>query len=135
VAHSLPESPIVLIVEDEALLRMSLAESLKDCGFHPIEACDAHEAIEILQQAVHIDAVLTDVKMPGTIDGFGLAKWIRENRSGLPVFVASGFSGKLDIARELCAGEQFFAKPYDVSHIATRMKTVVGARRTEVTRK
>ena len=65
--------------------------------------------------------------MPGSINGFGLAKWIREHRPGLPVFVASGYSGKFDIAKELCSGEQFFTKPYDASHIAAKMKVAVEA--------
>jgi len=129
VEQNVPEAPVVLIVEDEALLRITLADALRDCGFLPLEASDAHEAIEILELAEHIEVVLTDVQMPGTIDGFGLAKWIRENRPGLPVFVASGYSGKLDVARELCAGEQFFAKPYDINNIAGKMKIAAHARR------
>lgn len=122
-------TPTVLVVEDEALLRMTLADHLKDCGFFVIEACDAQEAIEILEAVVEIDVVLTDVKMPGEIDGFGLAKWIRENRPHLAVFVASGYSGKLDLARELCAGEQFFTKPYDITAVAEVIRDHLAARR------
>lgn len=125
------DSPVVLIVEDEALLRMSLADSLTDCGFLTMEASDAHEAIEILETASHVEVVLTDVQMPGTIDGFGLAKWIRENRPGLPVFVASGYSGKFDIASQLCGEAQFFTKPYDANEMAAKMMIVVAARRAQ----
>jgi CheY-like chemotaxis protein len=132
VEQNFPEAPVVLIVEDEPLLRMSLADSLTECGFLALEASDAHEAIEILKTAGHLDAVLTDVRMPGTINGFGLAKWIRENLPGLPVFVVSGYSGTFDIASELCGGEQFFAKPYDVSEVAAKMKGAVGTRRREI---
>ena len=82
--QTFPEVPVVLIVEDEAVLRITLVGSLTDCGFHPLEACDAHEAIRVLETGQHIDVVLTDVQMPGTIDGFGLARWIRANRPGLP---------------------------------------------------
>jgi CheY-like chemotaxis protein len=114
--------PVVLVVEDEGLLRLSISDHLKDCGYSVLEACDAHEAIEILEAGVEVDLVFTDVKMPGTIDGFGLAKWIRENRPQLAVFVASGYPGKVDLARDLCAGEQFFSKPYDVDKIAGKMK-------------
>lgn len=121
--------PIVLIVEDEPMLRMSLTDHLSDCGFSPVEACNAHEAIAILEHGVAIDVVFTDVKMPGSIDGFGLAKWIRENRPELAVFVASGFSGKLDIARELCAGEAFFTKPYDLDQVAAKIQEHLEVRR------
>lgn len=66
--------------------------------------------------------------MPGEIDGFGLAKWVRENRPDLAVFVASGYSGKFDLARELCAGEQFFAKPYDLDMVVTKIQEHVDTR-------
>jgi len=120
---------VILIVEDEALLRMSLADSLRDCGFLPIEACNADEAVEILEMDVEIDVVLTDVRMPGNMDGFGLAKWIRENRPELPVFVASGYSGKFDLAEELCASEAYFTKPFNVSEVAPKLKAAAHARR------
>lgn len=129
VEQNLPEAPVVLIVEDDALLRMTLVDSLTEHGFHPLEARDAHEAIEILKTAPHIEIVLTDVQMPGTVSGFGLAKWIRENRPGLPVFIASGYPGKWEISSELSADEQFFMKPYDVNHMAALMKGAVDVRR------
>lgn len=122
-------TPVVLIVEDEALLRLSLADHLTDCGYFAIEATNAHEAIAIIQSQRSIDVVFTDVQMPGTIDGFGLAKWIRENRPDLAVFVASGFSGKLDLARELCSGELFFTKPYDLDLVTSRIEEHLQARR------
>jgi CheY-like chemotaxis protein len=121
--------PVVLIVEDEALLRLALAEHLQGCGFTVLEACDAHEAIEIMEIGGEIDVVFTDVKMPGEIDGFGLARWVRDNQPGLVVFVASGYSGKFDLARELCAGEQFFAKPYDLDVIVAKIHEHMNARR------
>ena len=121
--------PTVLIVEDEFLLRATISDHLRDCGFLVLEACDAKEAIEVIEAGVEIEVVFTDVKMPGEIDGFGLAKWIRENQPHLPVFIASGYSGKLDIAKELCAGEQFFTKPYDIDLVAARLKETIAARK------
>jgi CheY-like chemotaxis protein len=121
--------PVVLVVEDESLLRLALADHLQGCGFTVLEACNAHEAIEILEAGREIDVVFTDVKMPGEIDGFGLAKWVRDNQPGLPVFVASGYSGKFDLARELCAGEQFFAKPYDLDLVVAKIREHMDARK------
>jgi len=129
VAETRSFQPLILIVDDEALLRMSLADSLRECGFFPIEACDADEAVEILQMDVEIDVVLTDARMPGTMDGFGLAKWIRENRPELPVFIASGYSGKFDLAEELCARETYFRKPYDVNEVAPKLRAAALTRR------
>jgi DNA-binding NtrC family response regulator len=67
--------------------------------------------------------------MPGEIDGFGLAKWIRENRPHLAVFVASGYPGKVDLAQELCAGEKFFLKPRDLELVAAQIHEHLAARR------
>jgi CheY-like chemotaxis protein len=72
---------IVLIVEDEALIRVALADFLQDVGFKVLEAANANEAVEIIEKAsVPIDLVFTDVRMPGTLDGIELAHWIRTSR-------------------------------------------------------
>jgi CheY-like chemotaxis protein len=121
-------APVVLVVEDEPLLRMSLTDHLKDCGFRVLEAGDALSAIETIKATPEIDVVFTDVKMPGGMDGFGLARWIRENRPELSVFVASGYTGKLKLADELCAGEQFFTKPYDLDYVSSKIQEALNAR-------
>ena len=87
------------------------------------------EAPVFLQMDVEIDGVLTDARIPGTMDGFGLAKWIRENRPELPVFIASGSSGKFDLAEELCARETYFTKPYDVNEVARKLRAAGLTRR------
>jgi CheY-like chemotaxis protein len=71
----------VLVVEDEVLVRLAIAEYLRDCGYRVIEASSADEAILVLQQPeLTIDVVFTDIEMPGPMDGFGLAQWTRTNR-------------------------------------------------------
>jgi DNA-binding NtrC family response regulator len=122
------DPPVVLIVDDEALLRLSISEHLKDCGFFPLEACDAHEAIEILETRVDVDVVVSDVRMPAQMDGFGLAEWVRKNRPGLPVFLTSGYAGAVSIARKLCESEQFFHKPYDLDLLAAMIRKRVESR-------
>jgi PleD family two-component response regulator len=65
--------PVVLIVEDETLARMSAIEAIEAAGFDVIEACDADEAISILEQRSDIRLVFTDIQMPGSMDGLKLA--------------------------------------------------------------
>ena len=78
----------VLVVEDEVLLRLSIAAYLRDCGYRVIEAADADEAVVVLKQPeLDIDVLFTDVEMPGAMDGFGLAQWTRANRPGLDVIL------------------------------------------------
>ena len=112
----------ILVVEDEVLIRLPLAEYLRDCGYRVFEASNVAEAKAVLDADTPVDLVFSDVRMPGQMDGIGLAKWVRENRSDLPVFLASGDIGKTNIARELCAEEPFFAKPYDLDAVANRIR-------------
>lgn len=69
----------ILVVEDDVLVRMPIAQYLRDCGYKVVEAVNADEAIAVLlHQETVVDVVFSDIEMPGSIDGFGLAKWIRE---------------------------------------------------------
>ena len=73
----------VLMVEDDVIVRMATSDYLQECGFKVIEASTAAEAITMIQSAEFpIDVVFTDVQMPGEMNGFGLAKWVREHRPG-----------------------------------------------------
>ena len=123
-------TPTILVVDDEVLIRLVLSDFLQECGFKVMEAGTAAEAISVLEShAVTIDLVFSDVRMPGEMDGFGLAKWIRENRKGLPVLLASGESRKLDAAHDLCAQEPFLAKPYDLKLAVAQINQMLGARK------
>lgn len=73
-----PPKISVLVVEDEALLRLDLATHLEQAGYRVIEAGSASEAIEILEQDRSIRVVFTDIRMPGDMDGLALAKAVRE---------------------------------------------------------
>jgi DNA-binding response OmpR family regulator len=60
------------------------------------------------------------------MDGFGLAKWIRQNRKGLPVLIASGDTGKANVAHELCADRPFFKKPYELKMVVAQVRQMLG---------
>ena len=74
-------SPVVLIVEDEILIRMLLCETLRLAGYVVIEAANAEEAVVVLHASLDPDILITDVKMPGAIDGFELAAYVRDRKS------------------------------------------------------
>jgi CheY-like chemotaxis protein len=68
----------VLVVEDDVLIRMPIAQYLRDCGYKVIEAANGDEAMAVLShKETVVDVVFTDIEMPGALDGFGLAKWTR----------------------------------------------------------
>jgi CheY-like chemotaxis protein len=87
-----PEAPgsTILVVEDEILVRLMIAEELRGQDYNVLEAASADEACSVLQSGVKIDLVLTDIRMPGSIDGAGLVHLIRVERPALKVVLASG---------------------------------------------
>ena len=87
---SLSSRPIILVVEDDALLRFMTADFLRDCGLRVLEAANADEAVGLLQTTSQICAVFTDIQMPGTMDGLGLARWISSERPKIRVLLTSG---------------------------------------------
>lgn len=110
---------IVLIVEDDALIRLGVGEHLRHCGYEVLEAATGQEAIELLAKTPSVDVVFTDMEMPGPVDGFGLVRWLREHRPGLPVLVASGHALAIELASQLCDIRLALAKPYDQTRVST----------------
>lgn len=109
---SQPEQPTILVVDDEVLVRLAVAEYLRDCAFRVIEAATAEEAITILSATVGIDVVFSDVRMPGDMDGFGLARWVLENRPRVQVLLTSGYPGGDVEARAQAPETPVLDKPY-----------------------
>ena len=105
-----PEAPAVLVVEDEALIRMAIADSLEEIGVTPYEAGDASEALDVLGSHPEIKILFTDVNMPGEMDGLGLAKRVCEVRPDVSIIVTSG---RRQIPEcELPGESTFLPKPY-----------------------
>src|SRR3981081_30492 len=82
--------PVVLIVEDEFLLRMDAVDMIVGAGFEVVEAGDAGEAIEILESRRDITVVFTDIQMPGTMDGLKLARAVRGRWPPIKIVATSG---------------------------------------------
>jgi CheY-like chemotaxis protein len=100
---------VVLIVEDEFLLRMDAADMIAAAGFEVVEAADADQAIEILESRRDITVVFTDVQMPGSMDGLKLARAIRGRWPPIKIVATSGsLLGKTDLPE----GGRFLPKPY-----------------------
>jgi CheY-like chemotaxis protein len=103
----------ILVVEDEVLIRSNIAQYLRECGYRVIEAVNAEEALIVLRSEIRIDLVLTDVQMPGSMDGFELAKWIRANKKQVQVILVGTPERAAHAAGELCEDGPLLAKPYE----------------------
>jgi len=116
----------VLIVEDEVLVRLAIADCLRECGYKVIEAATSDEAVQVLQEpTVKIDVILCDVSLPGGFDGFGLAQWVRAHRNGLPIILVGSPAGASDAAGDLCDSGPMLAKPYDPQLVLDRIKRLL----------
>ena len=107
----------VLLVEDEALIRMMLAGEFEDAGFAVHEAGCADEAVMLLEEGLEVALVVTDMRMPGQLDGLGLAAWLATHRPGLPVLIASGY---VTPPKTECLNPAIAAvlpKPYDPAEV------------------
>ena len=116
----------VLVVEDEVLIRMAISSYLRDCGYQVVEAANADEAVVILSSdKAKLDVVFTDVEMPGTMNGFGLASWLRENRPNIPVILAGNLEKTADAAAELCEFGPMLSKPYEPQTLLDQIKRLL----------
>jgi len=108
------EQPVLLVVEDDFLVRLTLVDALTDDGFDVIEAADAQEALGLVCERGDIAAMLTDINLPGGSDGFALARAVRVIRPGLPVVYASGRYTAAEAGKSV-EGAHFLAKPFTPS--------------------
>jgi CheY-like chemotaxis protein len=109
--------PIVLIIEDEFLVRMSAVKMIENAGFDTLEAGNADEAITILEDRSDIRIVLTDIQMPGSMDGLKLAAAVRGRWLPIKIIATSG----RHVLREgeLPTGALFLPKPYSSEGISS----------------
>lgn len=117
----------VLVVEDEMMVRMPIAEYLRDCGYNVVEAGDASEAIAAMATDGPVSLVFSDVRMPGKMDGFGLAEWFRSHHPAVPVLLTSGYNGGRNLSAACIPGSRFIEKPYSQLQVAGRIAALLDA--------
>jgi DNA-binding NtrC family response regulator len=113
---------LVVFVEDEPLTRTIVEAALDDAKFDVLSAGDADEALAILERADgNVSAVLTDVSMPGSMDGLDLAEYVSHKWPAIGLLVTSG--GSLDKA--VPEGSRFIRKPYDLGHLMHEVREAI----------
>src|ERR1700692_1898375 len=117
-------SAVVLIVEDEMLLRMRAVDMVKDAGFTPVEAVDADEAVAILEARSDVALMLTDIQMPGTMDGLKLAHTVHKRWPPIKIILVSGQLKLADI--DIPLDSRFFGKPLDAAEMIAELRTMIG---------
>jgi DNA-binding response OmpR family regulator len=123
------EPETVMVVDADVLVRMTIAAYLRDCGYRVVEAADADEAKAVLNDAdLPLGAVLADVALPGPMDGFGLARWIRQHREGVQVLLAGTPGRAAGHAADLCEEGPELARPYEPQSVVDRIRRLLAQR-------
>jgi two-component system, response regulator PdtaR len=115
--------PVVLIVEDEFLVRMGTRAAVETAGFDVLEAGDADEAIAILTARSDVSLIFTDVHMPGSMDGLKLAHFVRDRWP--PVKIVATSARVRITASDLPEGGRFLPKPYSAGEITTTLHELI----------
>ena len=115
----------VLVVEDEVLIRMSVVDDLEEAGFDVFEAGNTDEAISLLRTHPEIQALFTDIEMPGSMNGLRLAETVHDRWPPIKIIVTSG---QVRVRKhDLPDDALFFPKPYDNTRVISTLREMVAA--------
>ncbi|WP_240540038.1 response regulator [Salinarimonas soli] len=114
----------ILLVEDDFLVRDTIAYDLRERGYVVIEAESGDEALLICRGA-EFDVLVTDIRMPGKLNGWDLAESCRESRPNLPVIYTTGYS---DVPSRHVPGSRYFGKPYQLEAVANAIVELTSRR-------
>jgi CheY-like chemotaxis protein len=117
--------PVILVVEDEALVRFAAVGMLEDAGFCMIEAVSGDQALELLAADSNVQLLFTDVTMPGAIDGLALARQVRDRWPHIAIMVVS--AKRMPQNGELPAGSRFEQKPYSPDAVVRHARELTWA--------
>jgi len=115
---------VVLVVEDEMLLRMRAVDMVEDAAFTSVEAVNADEAVAILESRSDIALLLTDIQMPGSMDGLKLAHAVHERWPPIRIILVSGQLRPASI--DIPADSRFFGKPLEAKEMIAEMQDMIG---------
>jgi two-component system cell cycle sensor histidine kinase/response regulator CckA len=122
------EHEVVLIAEDEPMVRAIMARTLRESGYQVVEAADGTEAIQKIEERGDISLIVADVVMPG-LGGREMAAQLLERHAGIPILFTSGYTG-LDVVRRglLDEGQEFLQKPLDPDSLVRKVRDMLDAR-------
>lgn len=121
--HNSDTMPVVLVVEDEPLIRMSTVDFVEEMGFRVVEAASADEALLKIDTETELQVLLTDIDMPGLMNGVDLAHVVQQKFPTIGIIVVSGY--RHAGVQTLPSGSHFFSKPYSYKQIKLALEALV----------
>jgi signal transduction histidine kinase len=129
---ALPQASIcgatILVIDDESTIRMLIADQLEDMGHASMQGADGQSGLRILESAQHIDLLITDIGLPGAMNGRQLADAARDLRPDLKILFITGYSGDNTIpAAQLAPGTHVLTKPFAMAALGARIQDLLAA--------
>lgn len=119
----------ILVVDDEVLIRLHISDLLRDTGYQVVEAASGDEAVTVMLSHLDLDLVITDVRMPGEIDGLQLTTYFKRLHPSRPVIVASAHLELEDAG----TADAFLPKPFSDASILESVERLIGSPWNEIT--
>jgi CheY-like chemotaxis protein len=119
----IPPEPLILVVDDEELLRLHAADLLEEHGFRVIEARNAAAALKVLEARDDVRLLFTDIQMPGALDGMDLAREVHQRWPNVLLVITSG--QKKPTEEEIPDHGRFVAKPYRAGELLDQVKDMI----------
>ena len=114
----------ILVVDDEERIRTMIGEHLAECGFKTVLACSGDDALLLIQRLPKIDLIITDVRMPGVLNGFDFIERALSNRPSLRTIVMSGFTDEAETRRHVA--HRFLGKPFTMTFLESEVYSLLG---------
>src|SRR5271156_1842351 len=118
-----PPEPLILVVEDEALLRLHAADLLEEHGFRVLEARNAAAALKVLESRDDVRLLFTDIQMPGALDGMDLAREVHQRWPGVLLVITSG--QKKPAEADIPDHGRFVAKPHSAAELLGQVDEMI----------
>jgi DNA-binding response OmpR family regulator len=119
---------VVMVLEPDVLVRSSVSDFLRECGYRVIEGVSADDAWIVIQSGQQLDVVFSEVRLVGTVNGFSLASSLRQTHPEIDVTLTSGIDDAAEKSSELCE-QGPVRKPYHPQNVATRIRVLLERRR------
>ena len=120
-----PSPPAILVIEDEVLIRLAICDYLRDFGYRVIEGSTSEEAQRVFRAGEPIEVLFSDVELGSRMDGFALAKWVRQHYPHVRILLTSGVAKISEEDAGLSDGP-FFSKPYSHETLEANIRRLAG---------
>ncbi|MCW5713546.1 MAG: response regulator [Bauldia sp.] len=130
IVPSTPDFGIIMVADGDVLVRLAIAQYLRDCGYRVVEAASSDDVALVLDRSeVPVELVMCDIEIPGDRNGFALSHWMQEHHPDVDLMLVGSDAAAANAAADLCDRGPFLARPYEPKDVLIRIQTMFEERR------